>query len=112
MTDSAKKVEVRFGAFACTIEGYDDPVAQMREVLAMMQRMISETPALAEAAEFNADDVKDALKEGDTTPGVVVIRSADTPLIATLATYGLYTFGSVELAFFMAVRSAIVPSYA
>ena len=77
MADAAKKVEVRFGAFACTIEGYDDPVAQMREVLGMMQRMISETPALAEAAEFDPDQVKDALKGSgeDPSPGVVVIRS-------------------------------------
>ncbi|MEM7056206.1 MAG: hypothetical protein AAF557_01330 [Pseudomonadota bacterium] len=79
MADSSKKVEVRFGAFACTIEGYDDPVAQMREVLGMMQRMISETPALAEAAEFKAEDVEDALSDGENTPGVVVIRSADAP---------------------------------
>ena len=79
MTDSQKKVEVRFGAFACTIEGYDDPVAQMREVLGMMQRMISETPALAEASDFSAEQVQDALKDGDApSPGVVVIRSAET----------------------------------
>ncbi len=36
---------------------------------------------------------------------------ADTPLIDTLPRYGVYTFGSVEFASFIAVSSAIVPSY-
>ena len=82
MADQGKKVEVRFGAFTCSIEGYDNPVEQMREILGMMQRMISETPALAEAdPDFDASQIQNAMSEdGDgadagTAPGVVVIRN-------------------------------------
>jgi len=81
MADIGKKVEVRYGAFACTIEGYDDPVAELREVMTLMQRMINETPALADhSSDFDADRVRRVLADGDraeqTHPGVVVIRSA------------------------------------
>ena len=74
MAEQGKKVEVRFGAFQCSIEGYDNPTEQMREILGMMQRMIAETPQLAEADPgFDADRIGDALSEGDTaTPGIVV----------------------------------------
>ena len=84
MAEQGKKVEVRFGAFTCSIEGYDNPVEQMREILGMMQRMITETPALAEAdPDFDAQQIESAMSgktgEGDqsTTPGVVVIRSSE-----------------------------------
>ncbi|MEM7189662.1 MAG: hypothetical protein AAF439_08630, partial [Pseudomonadota bacterium] len=79
MAETGKRVEVRFGAFTCSIEGYDDPVEQMRDILGMMQKMIAETPALTEAGDFDAKEVQDALDErGDDTPqpGVVVIRQA------------------------------------
>ena len=42
---------------------------------------------------------------------VVRDAGADTPLTDTLPRYGVYTFGSVEFASFIAVSSAIVPSY-
>ncbi|MEM6622989.1 MAG: hypothetical protein AAF674_12220 [Pseudomonadota bacterium] len=79
MANPEKKVEVRFGAFSCSIEGYDDPVAQMREVLGMMQKMIAETPALAEGGQgFDTEPISDALD--DSAPGIVVIRNeGDAP---------------------------------
>lgn len=70
-----KKVEVRFGAFACTIEGYDNPVEQMREVLGLMQQMITDTPALADASHaFDPQPIEKALQDDDS-PGIVVIRN-------------------------------------
>ena len=83
MSDTGKKVEVRFGAFSCTIEGYDDPVDRMREILMLMQQMIRETPALSDhGTEFGEDEVariESALDRRGTpdgaSPGVVVIRA-------------------------------------
>ncbi|MEM9139634.1 MAG: hypothetical protein AAGB15_07355, partial [Pseudomonadota bacterium] len=83
MADTGKKVEVRYGAFSCVIEGYDDPVAELRDVLGLMQRMISETPEMAQiATDFDAERVQDVLRdEGEAgaegSPGVVVIRTSD-----------------------------------
>lgn len=81
MAEEGKKVEVRFGAFTCSIEGYDNPVEQMREILGMMQRMITETPALAEAdRNFDASRLEDAIaneRSDAPTPGIVVIRNAE-----------------------------------
>ncbi len=79
MSDKSKKVEVKYGSFTCSIEGYDNPVEQLREILGLMQNMISETPQLAEqAGDFDASNVEDALSGGgDQTPGIVVIRNAD-----------------------------------
>ena len=80
MSNHNKKVEVRFGTFSCAIEGYDDPVSQMREILGMMQKMIAETPSLAETqTDLDAERISDALDgASESTPGVVVIRNAET----------------------------------
>lgn len=79
MSDKNKKVEVRYGSFTCSIEGYDNPVEQLREILGLMQNMITETPQLADqAGEFDPTNVEDALSgETERTPGIVVIRNAD-----------------------------------
>ncbi|HET7410157.1 MAG TPA: hypothetical protein VFJ13_08135 [Paracoccaceae bacterium] len=83
MADTGKRVEVRFGAFSCSIEGYDDPAEQMREVLLLMQQMLRETPALSDQDPGFGDDeaarIESALdqradaREG-SGPGIVVIR--------------------------------------
>ena len=38
MAEAGKRVEVRYGAFSCAVEGYDDPVDEMRQVLGLMAR--------------------------------------------------------------------------
>lgn len=84
MADTGNRVEVRYGAFCCTIEGYEDPVGRMREVLALMQRMIAETPALSDD-DSGLDDAQfarldQALADWRTEvdgQGTVVIRSGD-----------------------------------
>ncbi|MEM7746103.1 MAG: hypothetical protein AAF409_20605 [Pseudomonadota bacterium] len=72
MSKTEKKVEVRFGAFSCSIEGYDDPVDQLRDILGMMQKMIAETPALADAShEVDAEPDLDALETAAADPAAV-----------------------------------------
>lgn len=86
MAGTGRKVEVRFGTFSCSIEGYDDPVAQLREVLQMMQQVIRETPSLGDSGPGLGDDevarIEDALDrsagqedDSDGPPGIVVIRA-------------------------------------
>ena len=85
MAGEGKKVEVRYGAFACSIEGYEDPVEKLREVLGMMQTMIAETPEMRQiASDFDAEEARDFLDERSTTGGfpsdIVTVRNvADEP---------------------------------
>lgn len=67
MAETGRKVEVRFGSFSCSIEGYDDPAERMREILMMVQQMIRETPALSDhGPSFGAGEVAriEALLDG------------------------------------------------
>ncbi len=81
MADTGTRVEVRYGAFSCTIEGCDDAVGQLREVLALMQRMIAETPALADADLLDDEQfarLDDALADWRARAddeGVIIVRS-------------------------------------
>lgn len=75
MAEDGKRVEVRMGSFSCTIEGYDDPVDKLKEVMSLVQRMVSETPALVDvSAEVDNAEVQEAL---DTEPVRVRNTSED-----------------------------------
>ncbi len=86
MAETGRKLEVRFGAFSCSVEGYDDPVEQMREVLLLMQGMIRETPALADHGPGFGDAevalIEDALdrraERHAGAAGIVVIRGPES----------------------------------
>ncbi len=88
MAETDKRIEVRYGAFACRVEGFDDPMERLREVLSLVQQAIAETPALADrASALDAAQLArlhDALgsrgADGDPDiPGVVVIRDGQRP---------------------------------
>ncbi|MEM9060131.1 MAG: hypothetical protein AAGD13_06675 [Pseudomonadota bacterium] len=88
MAETGKKVEVRYGAFACTIEGYDNPVEQLRGILGEMQQMIAATPQLTPISDgTEADEIEDALDSSeqaeDASPGIVVIRDGGTAPAST-----------------------------
>lgn len=61
MADQGKRVDVRLGAFACTIEGYDDPASQLDEVFGVVKQAIAETPHLLEMAEVDHAALQDAV---------------------------------------------------
>lgn len=62
MAEDGKRVEVRMGTFALTIEGYDDPVTKLREVMTLVQQMVSETPALVDlSVDVDTAEVQRAL---------------------------------------------------
>ena len=77
MAEEGRRVEVRMGTFACTIEGYDDPIAKLKEVMGLVQQMISETPALVDvSAEVDNAEVQEAVDARAAEP--VVVRN-DAP---------------------------------
>ncbi len=66
-----RRVELRHGAFACTVEGFDDPVSVLRDVIGFVQRAHEETPELAGTAiTFDNETLQNLLDEilarGDT----------------------------------------------
>ncbi|MEM7212008.1 MAG: hypothetical protein AAF479_08955 [Pseudomonadota bacterium] len=82
MAETGKKVEVRYGAFACTIEGYDNPVEQLQKILGEMQRMIAETPQMSQVGSGSeTEEIQDALdpetEAEANSPGIVVIRDRE-----------------------------------
>ena len=82
MADTGKKVEVRYGAFACTIEGYDNPAEQLEAILGKMQKMIAETPQFSQVGGGSEpEDIQEALHPSQDderpSPGIVVIRDSD-----------------------------------
>lgn len=80
MAEAGKKVEVRFGAFTCVIEGYEDPVEPLGRILAQMQRMINATPALAAVeADLGSTPIDTALRTPDgADPGILIVRNPGT----------------------------------
>ena len=76
MAQEGRRVEVRMGSFACTIEGYDDPISKLKEVMTLVQQMVSETPALVDVSpDIDNAELQEALDGQDDS---VVVRN-DAP---------------------------------
>lgn len=50
MTANGKTLTVTYGAFACTIDGYDDPMPVLRSVVAFFRELTAEDPAFGTQA--------------------------------------------------------------
>ncbi|HLS18965.1 MAG TPA: hypothetical protein VK090_04070 [Paracoccaceae bacterium] len=85
MSESRKKVEITLGSFACSVEGYDDPLEPMREILLMMRDIMGDAPALSGREGIGAAtlaQIEGALDESagrfsDNGPGTVTIRAIE-----------------------------------
>lgn len=80
MTDDGKKLTVSFGAFSCTLDGYDDPMPVLSRVLEQFQTMAREDPEFAKTAaaglpeaavaeETPAADALEASRQSPAAPG-------------------------------------------
>ena len=79
MADSRKRVDVRLGAFACSIEGYDDPAEQFERILSLVRQAAEASPAFADTAlrlEPGAiDTLSGSLDEkAEDTSGLIIVR--------------------------------------
>ncbi len=85
MSDSSKRLDLRFGAFACSVQGFDDPVLPVQQVLRALQTLLEESPDVADAViSFDAEAIEQLteevarraeLAEADVeiTPGLVIV---------------------------------------
>jgi hypothetical protein len=44
MSGTTKRLDLQFGAFACSVQGFDDPVQPVQQVLQALQNLLEETP--------------------------------------------------------------------
>lgn len=85
MSETRKKVEITLGSFACSVEGYEDPVAPMREILLMMREIMGDAPALSGRDRVGAvtlAQIEGALGDGagrfvESGPGTITIRALE-----------------------------------
>lgn len=84
MASHEKRVDIRFGAFACTVQGFDDPMVPLAQVLREVGQTLGGLPALGEAGPlFDAETMRRLEAQiagaggGGITaiPGLVLTRS-------------------------------------
>ncbi|MEM8596944.1 MAG: hypothetical protein AAGF76_10800 [Pseudomonadota bacterium] len=61
MAEKAKRVDVRLGSFACSIEGFDDPAAVLDAVLDRVRAALATEPRLPEAPALLEAEAREAL---------------------------------------------------
>jgi len=64
MPDTTKRLDLQFGSFACSVQGFDDPVQPVQQVLQALQNLLEETPELADAGiSFDAEAIERLIGE-------------------------------------------------
>ena len=88
MSDT-KRLDIQFGSFACSVQGFDDPVQPVQQVLQALQSLLEETPELADAEiMFDADAIERLIGEVarradideenvEIVPGLVIVHRSD-----------------------------------
>ena len=90
MPGTIKRLDLQFGSFACSVQGFDDPVQPVQQVLQALQNLLEETPELADAGiSFDAEAIErligevarraDLAEENiEIVPGLIIVhRSGD-----------------------------------
>ena len=59
MAEGTKRLDLQFGSFACSVQGFDDPGEPVQQVLRAMQHLLEESPDLATTGiAFEADTIE------------------------------------------------------
>jgi len=86
MSDTTKRLDLRFGVFACSVQGFDDPVQPVQQVLQALQSLLEETPEIADAGiSFDAEAIErlvgevarraDIAEENvEIVPGLIIVH--------------------------------------
>jgi len=97
MSASSKRLDLRFGAFACSVQGFDNPVEPVQQFLRALQHLLEETPELADAGiSFDAEAIEQLIGEVarradlaeddiEIVPGLVIIRHGESTGAGTAA---------------------------
>ena len=64
MSGTTKRLDLQFGSFACSVQGFDDPVQPVQQVLQALQNLLEETPELGDAGiQFDAEAIERLMGE-------------------------------------------------
>jgi hypothetical protein len=86
MSSAGKRLDLRFGAFACSVQGFDDPVQPVQQILRAIQHLLEESPELADTAiNFDAEAIEQLVgevarradldeSEVEIVPGLIIIH--------------------------------------
>jgi len=86
MSLSDKRLVLRFGAFACSVQGFEDPVQPVQQILRAIQHLLEESPELSDTAiNFDAEAIEQLVgevarraeideHEVEIVPGLVIIH--------------------------------------
>ncbi len=96
MSDS-KRLDIQFGSFACSVQGFDDPVQPVQQVLQALQSLLEETPELADAdISFDAEAIErligevarraDIAEENvEIIPGLIIVHRSNADAAAAVS---------------------------
>jgi len=93
MSGTTKRLDLQFGAFACSVQGFDDPVVLVQQVLHALQSLLEETPDLADASiSFDTDAIERLIREvarradvdeagAEIVPGLIIVHRGEEDAI-------------------------------
>ena len=101
MPGTTKRLDLQFGSFACSVQGFDDPVQPVQQVLQALQNLLEETPELADAGiSFDAEAIERLVGEVarradideenvEIVPGLIIVhRRGDAAATGDADAYG------------------------
>jgi hypothetical protein len=89
MSDTIKRLDLQFGSFACSVQGFDDPVQPVQQVLQALQNLLEETPELGDSGiQFDAGAIDQLIgeiarradideKNVEIVPGLIIVHRRD-----------------------------------
>ena len=89
MASGGKRLDLQFGSFACSVQGFDDPVTPVQQVLQAMQHVLEESPELGTAGlNFDAEMIEQLIGEVgrradldessiEIVPGLIIIHHGE-----------------------------------
>lgn len=97
MSSTGTRLDLRFGAFACSVQGFDDPVQPVQQILRAIQHLLEESPELSDTAiNFDAEAIEQLVGEVarraeldedavEIVPGLIIIHRAEGGDLAAAA---------------------------
>jgi hypothetical protein len=89
MAEKDKRLDIQFGSFACSVQGFDDPVVPVQQVLQALQNLLEEMPELADASiSFDSAAIDRLMGEVarradideenvEIVPGLIIVHRSD-----------------------------------
>ncbi len=100
MSGTIKRLDLQFGSFACSVQGFDDPVQPVQQVLQALQNLLEETPELGDSGiSFDAEAIERlvgevarradlAEEDVEIVPGLIIVHRSGGAAAGDAQTHG------------------------